>query len=256
VSRYRLLLRELVARDLRVRYAGSAFGFLWAFVNPLWQLALYSVVFSLILRTPLVGEGTSSFPAFLFAGLLPWMAFSEAVVRGTSSIVDNAHLVKKVRFPSETVVVSVAVSALVHAGLALGLFVALRLATDGVHWPALPVMLAGLAGQFAVTLGLALLLATACVFVRDVAHGMQLVISALFYLTPILYPVALVPARFAWAVDANPLSTVVASYRAFLLGSRAPDGAALALLALWGAALLVSGWAVFRRLAGSFADEL
>ena len=256
MSRYRLLLRELVARDLKVRYAGSVFGFLWAFVNPVWQLALYSVVFSLILKTPLVGEGTTNFPAFLFAGLLPWMAFSEGVLRGTSSIVDSAHLVKKVRFPSETVVVSVTLSALIHAGFAFLLFVLLRLAAGGLFWTALPVMLVGMVGQFAVTLGLALLLATACVFVRDVAHGLQLVVSALFYLTPILYPAALVPQRFAWAVDANPLSTVVAAYRAFLLGSRPPEALSLALLALWGVVALIAGWAVFRRFAGSFADEL
>ena len=75
MTRYGFLLRELARRDLRVRYAGSAFGFVWAFLHPIWQLLLYGLVFSVILRLPLTGERTTSFAAFLFAGLLPWMAF-------------------------------------------------------------------------------------------------------------------------------------------------------------------------------------
>jgi lipopolysaccharide transport system permease protein len=254
--RYRYLLRELVVRDLKVRYAGSFFGFLWAFFNSLWQLALYSIVFSLILRTPLVGEGTDSFPAFLFAGLLPWMAFSEGLQRGTVAIVENAHLVKKLRFPSELLVLSVSLSALVHASIAFLLFFALRVGVGGVAWGGLPLFLLGLALQLAVTYGSALLMAAAYVFMRDIVHGLGLVLAALFYLTPIVYPAALVPERFDWAVAANPLSTLVAIYRTFLLGSRPPSGVATAALAAVAVAVLAAGWLAFRRLAGSFSDEL
>jgi len=256
MNRYRFLLRELVVRDLKVRYAGSVFGFVWAFVNSIWQLGLYSLVFSVILRTPLVGEGTTSFPAFLFAGLLPWMAFSEGLLRGTAAIVESSNLVKKLRFPSEILVVSVAISALVHSGFAFVVFFLIRFFTAGIVWSALPLLLVGLAGQFAVTLGLALLLAALYVYMRDITHGVQLVISALFYLTPILYPAALVPPRFSWAVNGNPLSTVVATYRAFLLGSQPPRIAAVGVLLFWGGALLAFGWIVFRRFSGRFSDEL
>jgi len=256
VNRYRFLLRELVVRDLKVRYAGSVFGFFWAFVNSIWQLGLYSLVFSVILRTPLVGEGTTSFPAFLFAGLLPWMAFSEGLLRGTMAIVDSSNLVKKLSFPSEILVLSVAISALVHSGFAFVVFFLIRLVAAGIVWSELPVLLVGLVGQFAVTLGVSLLLAALYVYMRDITHGVQLVISALFYLTPILYPAALVPPRFSWAVNGNPLSTVVATYRAFLLGSQPPSLKALVALILSGAVTLVLGWTVFRRFSGRFSDEL
>jgi ABC-2 type transport system permease protein len=254
--RYRYLLRELVVRDLKVRYAGSLFGFLWAFVGPLWQLALYSIVFSAILRTPLVGEGTRSFPAFLFAGLLPWMAASEGLQRGTTAVVENAHLVKKLRFPSEILVLAVTLSAQVHAAIALLVFFVARLAVGGLHWGALPLFLLGLLCQLAVTYGIALLLAAAYVYMRDIVHGLGLVLSALFYLTPIVYPVALVPERFQWAVDANPLSTVVSLYRTFLLGSLAPSPAGLAALVALAVVLVALGALAFRRLAGGFSDEL
>jgi ABC-type polysaccharide/polyol phosphate export permease len=254
--RFRFLLRELVTRDLKVRYAGSMFGFFWAFVNSLWQLGLYSIVFSAILRLELVGEGTQSFAAFLFAGLLPWMAFSEGLSRGTSSVVESAHLVNKLRFPSEILVIAAIVSALVHAGIAFAVFLTLRLAIGGVLWSALPLFAVGLFFQVVLTLGFALLLAAAYVYSRDVVHGLTLVLSALFYLTPIVYPAAIVPERFDWAIQANPLSTVVATYRAFLLGSRLPTASALVLLAVIATGVLVVGIFTFRRAAAGFADEL
>jgi ABC-type polysaccharide/polyol phosphate export permease len=225
--RYRFLLRELLARDLKVRYAGSLFGFFWAFVTSLWQLALYTIVFSFILRVPLEGEGTKNFSAFLFAGLLPWMAFSEGLSKGTLAVVDSAHLVKKLRFPSEILVLAVTSSALVHAGIAFFIFLLLRLGVGGVAWTALPLFLVGLVFQVALTNGISLLLAATYVFMRDIAHGLGLVLAALFYLTPIIYPVALVPDRFRWAVDGNPLSTLVSLYRAFLLGSPPPTKTSL-----------------------------
>jgi ABC-type polysaccharide/polyol phosphate export permease len=256
VIRYHFLLRELVVRDLKMRYAGSLFGFVWAFVNALWQLGLFSIVFSVILRMPLDGEGTRSFPAFLFAGLLPWMAFSEGLQRGTLSVVESSHLVKKLRFPSEVLVLSVTLSALVHAAIAFVVFGTVRLVTGGLVWSALPLFALGLVLQIALTYGVALLLAAAYVFMRDIVHGLGLVLSALFYLTPIVYPIALVPDRFRWAVEANPLSTVVAIYRHFLIGSRPPGAAALVTLSVLTVVALGAGALVFRRLAGAFSDEL
>ena len=98
--RFRFLLRELVVRDLKSRYAGSLFGFVWAFLHPLWQLALFTVVFSYILRIPLVGERTSSFPLFLFAGLLPWLGVQEGISRSTTAIAEGANLVNSEGLPA------------------------------------------------------------------------------------------------------------------------------------------------------------
>lgn len=254
--RFRFLLRELVTRDLKSRYAGSTLGFLWAFATPLWQLGLYSIVFSVILRIPLTGEATDSFAAFLFAGLLPWMAISEGVTRGTTAVVDNANLVKKHSFPSELLVVAVALSALAHAAIALVLFTVERAFAGSLVWSRLPLLLVALVLQFAFTLGLGWALATVYVYLRDVQHGLGLVLSALFYLTPMVYPIALVPENLRAAVEANPLSSIVALYRAFLIGSRPPEWTSVALLAAIALVLFGAGLAFFRRSSSSFVDEL
>jgi hypothetical protein len=117
------LLRELVKRDFKGRYAGSVLGFFWSFVQPLWLLLLFSFVFATVMRISPVGERTDNFGVFLFCGLLPWMAIHEAVLRGSTAITDNAELVKKLRFPSQILVLAVALAAFLHELIALAVFV-------------------------------------------------------------------------------------------------------------------------------------
>src|SRR5262244_443651 len=107
------LLREMVVRDVRARYAGSSLGILWAFALPILWMVLYTAIFSLILKVP-VEAGFSSFPEFLMAGLLPWMAISEGISRSSSCLIDNAAIVKKTVFPLETLVLSVVLAAVVN----------------------------------------------------------------------------------------------------------------------------------------------
>ena len=256
MMRYRFLVSELVLRDLKVRYAGSFLGFVWAFVHPLWQLLIYSAVFSGILRTPLVGEGTKSFSVFLFSGILMWMGFSEGLQRGTVSIVEGAHLVKKLSFPNQILVIAAALSAILHSGIALGVFLLLRLAVGGVAWMQLPVFLFVVVLQFVLTCGIALFLAGIYVYLRDITHALNLVFSFLFFLTPIVYPIGVVPARFVGLVGLNPLSTVVAAYRSFFVQSAPPSAVAVLGLTLVTVAVFACGWAVFSRLSRGFADEL
>jgi ABC-2 type transport system permease protein len=261
VKRPTFLLRELVARDLRARYSGSAFGFLWAFVHPLWQLVLLGTVFSVILRIPLTGERTSSFAAFLFAGLIPWMALQEGVTRGATVITENAQLVKKMRFPSQILVQAVVVSALIHSGIALVVFTVLQAFRGELAPAALPWLLAGTGGQLLVTCGLALAAAALQVYLRDVVQATGLVLSALFYLTPIVYTEHfatsrdVVPGLAAWLAF-SPFSTLVRLYRSFLISSDPPSWAGLAVLYATGIVLLAVGTAIFRRLSPGFADEL
>lgn len=250
------LLRELVRRDLTSRYRGSLLGFLWAFVHPLWQLALYTLVFSWILRIPLSGEGTASFPAFLFAGLLPWLGFSEGLMRSATAVVDQGNLVRKHRFPSELLVVSVALSAVCHQLAALALFAVWQGFCGGLQ-PAQSVWLVpGLIVQFAITLGLGWATASAQVFFRDVAQIAGVALSAGFYLTPIVYPLSLVPEAMRSWVLFNPLATVVAAFRAALVGGRPPTSGAWLTAAIVATLVAVAGWSLFRRLRSSFADEL
>ena len=256
MTRTSFLLRELVVRDLRARYSGSALGFLWAFVGPVWQLVLYTLVFSTLLRISLVGERTTSFPTFLFAGLLPWMAFSEGVTRGATSILENAQLVKKMRFPSHVLVLSVVFSAALHAGVAMLLFFAYQAFRGEIVYRHLPGLMVALAVQLALTIGFALVVASLQVYFRDVLHSLGMVLSALFYVTPIVYPMGLVPEGAREWLRANPLTTVVTLFRSFFTGSDPPSLLSIGVLVAVSAALLAAGALVLRRLAGGFADQL
>ena len=254
--RHSYLLRELLRRDLTSRYRGSLLGFFWAFVHPVWQLLLYTVVFSWILRVPLVGEGTTSFPAFLFAGLLPWLAFSEGLVRSTTVVVDQASLVRKHRFPSELLVVSVTLSAICHQVAALTLFAIWQGFCGGLR-PAQSVWLVpGLMLQIALTLGFGWAAAAAQVFFRDVSQIVSVALSGGFYLTPVVYPLSLVPEGIRPWIALNPMATVAAAFRTALVGGPAPSGQACVAAALMAVGIALSGWWLFRRLRLSFADEL
>ena len=248
-----LMLRELVKRDLQARYAGSALGFVWSFVQPLWQLMLFTFVFGHVMKVSPLGERAPSFPLFLFSGLLPWLAIQEGLTRAANAITDQAHLVKKLRFPSELLVVSVTAAALVHEAIAALVFGLLLALVGALSWSSLPWLLAVLPLQIGITLGLGLLLAAANVFLRDVAQVLGLVLSAWFYLTPIVYPLSYVPEKFRGWIVANPLAALVGLYRRALFGGSGPVAGVL-VLALFSAVVSVVGWWVFRRARPAFAD--
>lgn len=255
--RHLFLLQELVKRDFRGRYAGSILGFVWSFVQPLWLLLLFTYVFAVILQMKLEMQATENFGIFLFAGLLPWMAFQEGVMRGSTAITDNTELVKKLTFPSQILVLAVVLAAVLHEVIALAVFVAVlamagELSLSAVYW--LPV---ALVLQLAFTLGLALLMASANVFFRDVAQLLGMVLNGWFYFTPIVYPPSLVPEEYRFLLDLNPFTPLVELYRWALLGGAGPGLPA----GFWGLALssvgvLALGWGLFRRLRPAFVDEI
>lgn len=256
IHRHGFVFRELVRRDLQSRYAGSALGALWSFVHPVWQLALFTFVFSWVLRVPLVGQGTERFAIFLFAGLLPWIAVQEAVVRATTAVTDNAALVKRLSFPSEVLVGAPVAAALVHEGIAAAVFgLALLVLGEGdlrqVYWLVPAVIL-----QCGLTVGFGLILAAVHVFFRDTSQLVSILLSGWFYLTPIVYPLSMVPEAWRRWLELNPLVALVGLYRSALLGGPMPTGRALMVLALSAAMAFAAGAAVFRRLRPSFSDEI
>lgn len=248
------LLRELAKRDFESRYAGSWLGFLWSFAQPLWLLALFTFVFSTVLQVAPTGERTGSFAVFLFCGLLPWMALHEAVNRSASVITDNAALVKKVSFRSELLVLSVVVTALLHEAIALVVFLVILAVSGQLAWGSLVGLALALPLQILLTLGLGLLVASAQVFLRDTSQALALLLNGWFYLTPIVYPLALVPPRLRGWIELNPLTTLVGWYRYALVGGDVPNGTLALLVTAVGLAAV--GWTVFRRLAPTFADEI
>jgi lipopolysaccharide transport system permease protein len=256
LSHHLFLLRELVKRDFQGRYAGSLLGFLWSFVQPLWLLALYSFVFSTVLKINPVGVRTSHFSLFLLCGLLPWMALQEGILRSATAVTDNANLVKKLRFPAEILVAAAVLAALLHQAIATLLFVGVLGWLGELSWRGLPLLAIAIPLQVALTLGLGLLLGAVQVFFRDTAQVVGMVLSAWFYLTPIVYPLDYVPERFRPWIERNPLTALVGLYREAFLGGVAAPFAGSGVLAAAAVVLLCLGSWLFARLKPAFVDEI
>lgn len=247
------LLKEMVLRDLRARYAGSGLGLIWAFAHPILWMLLYTGVFSMVLRVP-VEPGYASFPEFLMAGLLPWMAIQEGLARSSSVLVDNASMVKKTVFPLETLVLSIVVAAAVNEAIAFAVF-AVYVALVGhlqVGW--LLLLVPAMALQILLTFGLGCIAATLTAFVRDTAHAVGIVLTIGFYATPIVYPASLVPARLRPFLQANPVTALVDLYRRAFTLHAAPEPASIAYLTAFSLLAAAAGAAIFARAKPHFAD--
>lgn len=256
MKRHFFLLKELVKRDFQSRYAGSVLGFFWSFLLPLWQLVLFSFVFSTVMKISLVGERTASFGIFLFAGLVPWMAIQEGIQRSTTAITDNAALVRHSRVQSEVLLLAVVLGGLVQQGIAAGVFLVILAITGALAPASLPLLLVALPLQVALTLGLGLILCCLHTLFRDTAQLVGLAMMGWFYLTPIVYPLSLVPERYQAWLRWNPLTTLVGLYRTAFLGGEAPwilDSLRVAAIT---AVLLALGTWLYRRLGSTFADEI
>lgn len=247
------LIKEMVVRDIRARYAGSGLGLFWAFANPVLWMVLYTAVFSLVLRVP-VEAGFASFPEFLMAGLLPWLAIQEGIARSASVLVDNASMVKKTVFPVETLVLSVVLAAVVNELIALAVFVVYLGIVGHLSLPWLALLVPGLILQVLMTFGLGCIAATLTAFVRDTAHAVGIALTVAFYATPIVYPASLVPQRMRPVLEANPLAHLVDLFRRALTLHEAPPAASLLYLAGFGLAAAVVGGALFARARPHFAD--
>jgi homopolymeric O-antigen transport system permease protein len=255
---HRQAVEIFVSRDLRGRYINSALGLWWAVIQPLALLTLYTFVFSVIMKVkiPSEGQGTGNFAVYLFCGLLPWLAFADAVTRSASVIIEQTPLIKKVAFPSEILPVHLVLSAIIveFFGLAVfltGLVVSGR--RPGWSLLALPIVVML---QFLFTSGVAWLLASVTVFLRDARQVVGLALTLWMFLTPIMYPVSLMPERFRWVLSLNPMTFVVDAYRGAVLGARPPSLTSAAVFASVALVVFVSGHWVFSRAKPAFADML
>ncbi|GIV92673.1 ABC transporter permease [Chloroflexus aurantiacus] len=266
---YRELIRNLILRDLRARYKGSALGYLWTQIAPLGMMLVYVIVFSFLLP-----NGLAMFPVFIIVGLLPWNYTAEAVLSGTRSIIDNAALVKKVYFPREVLPLVAVGSSLLNFILSLPMMalviIVVQLATLGrlnLSWSIvyLPVIMAL---QTIFLAGLALLLGAGAVFFRDVVHLIGIVINIWFFLTPIIYPLSTISEGLAARLIRwfNPLASIIEFYREIIYGNPVPVGliptpgvpalSAMLRVGLTGLIILAFGYWVFQRTSRHFGEEL
>ncbi len=266
--RYRELIRNLVARDLKARYKNSILGFFWSLVNPLLMMIVFSVVFVYMMPNANIAH----FPIFALCAILPWNFFTSSIMGSVNSIVGNAHLIKKVYFPREVLPISTVIANLVNFMLALiVLFAMLYIAGIGLtRWVVLlPVVIVV---QFIFTLGLAFMLSTLNVFYRDTGMIMDVILLAWFFLTPIMYPIDILPPekvvlgltlpvqRLTYIL--NPMASLIASYRSILYGSiqggpPGPPGLDFFMRTLLTSVVVLAlGYALFARYRDRFGEEV
>lgn len=245
------LLVVLVWRDLKARYRGSVLGFLWTFLNPLLLMTIYSLVFSVYMRLNI-----SAYPIFVFAGLLPWMWFSSALVLGSSSIADSGGLVKRVAFPPQLLPVVAVTATLVNFLLTLPLLFAFVVASGlPLRWTvvALPIPIAIL---YALALGLALTLAMLTVRYRDLQQLLTNVLTLWFFVTPVLYPKSMVPERFHAIIELNPMVAVIGGFQDIVYYGRLPAVGDLAPVAAVAAGVLVAALVLTERMRWTIVEEV
>ncbi|HYP15333.1 MAG TPA: ABC transporter permease, partial [Bryobacteraceae bacterium] len=210
----RTLLVQLIKRDFKQRFIGSAGGWLWALIHPLVQLAVLTFVFQVCLKVPVpAGEVTTNYTVFLACGYLPWLLFQETVLRSSSALLENSNLITKTVFPSEVVAIAVFVSSLLTHLIALALVMILVGFWDGGISPMvllLPFYMA-LLGLFAV--GLGWVFSSLQIYLRDTVQVLTVIMTLWFWMTPIFIAEENVPAQFRWVMQLNPLAHVVRAYR-------------------------------------------
>lgn len=251
IFKFKNLIYNLVSRDLKVKYKGSILGFFWSLLNPLVMLVVYTIAFKYIIRIKV-----PNFPLFFLCGFLPWTFLSLSLSVAVSSIKDNANLVKKVYFPREILPLSIVLSNLVQFLLTFIILIPALLFFNiklGFGLLFLPLIILF---QIAFTLGLAYILSALNVFYSDVRHLLEIFLQIWFWLTPIIYPVILVPERFQSLYRLNPAVLFVESYRNSLLENKALSFSALITLFLIGIVSLILGHLVFNRYNKRFAEEI
>lgn len=248
---YKDLLINLTVNELKLKYKNSVIGFLWSLLNPLMMLIIYSIAFKIILRI-----SVHNFELFMFVGLLPWMFVQGSISQSTNSIINNQNLVKKVYFPRIILPLSVVFSNFINFLMTLVvLFFALFIYKIRITaaFFLLPVILII---TLLIASGISIFLSSITVKYRDVSHLVDVIFMAWFYLTPIIYPLSMVPEPYKSFILANPLTGVIEMYRSVLLDGKLPEFGSFVVASIYGVLLFFAGVWIFMIREGKFVEEL
>jgi lipopolysaccharide transport system permease protein len=245
------LLRELVVRDMKLRYKRSVLGILWSLLNPLFQMLVF-----MFLSRRVLSLDIPNYPSFVFTGVLAWNWFQATVVTTTNAITGNRDLIRRPGFPVAILPVVTVTTNLIHFLLALPVPLLFLLLGGGRLTPTLLALPLVIALQFLLILGLGYLAATANVTFRDTQHLLVVFFMLLFYLTPVFYDANAIPARYQILYRLNPMFHLITAYRAILIQGDLPDFRALLPLAALVGMLLWLGHSVFQRTSYRFVEEL
>lgn len=249
---YRAMIISLVKRDLNGKYKGSVLGFFWTFLNPLLQLAVYTMVFSIIMRSDI-----EDFYLYLFVALVPWIFFSTSVSGGASCIWAQQELVKKIYFPREVLPISFVTSQFVNMLLSfLVVLVVLVVSGKGFNGVALLYLPVIMLIEYLLAMSMALITSALTVYLRDLEYLLGIITMAWQFLTPVMYSMELVPEQLHPIFNMNPMTPVIIAYREILYYKRPPQLNTLLHAVALGVVLLIVGVLTFSRLKRHFAEEM
>ena len=249
--KYRQLLKSNIKKEIRGKYKGSFLGVLWSFVNPLLSVLVYAIVFPLILKNT-----QEHYVTYLIIGIIPWNFFIYSISQGTTTIMVNGGIIKKVYFPREILPISVVSSALVNFLIScLIIFIFLFFSGIGLskYVIFLPIVIII---QYIMTLGIVFITSAINVYIRDAEYIINFFMNMLFYATPILYSPEIIPARWRGILGLNPMSIIINGYRDILYYQKFPNFTYLAFLFAFSVVILLFGLFVFRKLERGFAEEV
>lgn len=249
---YREMIKSLVKKDLRGRYKSSFLGFLWTFINPLCQIIIYTIVFSVIMRS-----GIEKFYLFLIVGMIPWLFFSSSISSGSVSVVSQQDLVKKIFFPREVLPIAFVTSCFINMLFCFVIvFVVVAISGIGFSIKALLFLPIVMLVEYIMALGITMITSACTVYVRDLEHIMGIITMAWIYMTPIMYSIDMVPESIRPIFYVNPMTPIIMAYRDILYYKKCPDIQTLLYALILGVIISLFGFFVFNRLQKNFVEEL
>lgn len=254
---YRGFILGSVRREIQGRYLGSLLGAAWVFIVPLAMIVVYTLVFSQVMHARLPGLDSSfAYSIYLCAGLLPWGLFSEIITRSQSVFIEHGNLIKKANFPKACLPAIVVLASSFNFAVIFAIFLIFLLLTGQFPGFIVLLILPVLLIQAALAVGLGILLGTLNVFFRDVGQASGVILQFWFWLTPIIYPISIIPEWARGWLMLNPLFHLTVYYQQILVFHRLPDMGGVLGVGLLSLVLLWLGFSLFRRRAAEIVDEL
>lgn len=248
---YRELLKTSISKDIRGKYKNSVLGIIWSFLNPLLQIAVYAIVFPLIMKSNL-----PNYTVFLCCGLIPWNFFSSAISRTSFTMIENGNIIKKVYFPRQILPLSVVTSEAVNFVISTIIILAFVLGYGMgiskfiIFYPLVLLV------QYLLLVGISFVVSSVTVYFRDLQHFIGILLQLLFYATPIVYASNTIPENFQWILKFNPMTYVINGYRDIFYYQQKPDFISLAIVLGISIAICFVGYMIFNKLQKRFAEEI
>ena len=251
IYNYRELLKTSIKKEVRSKYKNSFLGVVWSFFNPLLQIVVYAVIFSLILKNK-----QEYYTIFLCSGIIPWTFFSIAINKSAYTIIENGNIIKKVYFPREIIPISVVtaetINFLISTIIIIGFVIigGIGISKYILFYPIILIV------QYLIILAISFIVSGICVYFRDLQHFIGIILQLLFYATPIVYSQDSIPSGFQWILKYNPMTYIINAYRDIFYYKTMPDLRALGIWFGLGIVGVLIGYAIFKKFEKRFAEEL